>query len=133
MIIEPLYVTDTNALYWYLSADKRLSGSALAIFWAAKKGETQIVISAMVIAELYWVNRKWKGIADFKLTYSRLKESAEFLVVPLEADDVLDFDRDLAIPEMHDRIIVGLARRLNVPLITSDEIISNSGIVRALW
>jgi hypothetical protein len=62
-----------------------------------------------------------------------LKESAEFLVVPLEANDVLDFDRDEMIPEMHDRIIVGLARRLNVPLITSDGIISASGMVRIVW
>jgi PIN domain nuclease of toxin-antitoxin system len=62
MIVEPLYVTDTNALYWYLSGDKKLSRAAFGVFQAARQGETQIVVSAMVIAELYWVNRKWQGI-----------------------------------------------------------------------
>lgn len=101
MIIEPLYVTDTNALYWYLSGNRKLRAAGLAVFQPAKRGETQIVVSAISIAELYWVNQKWQGIADFELTYVQLKQSAEFLVVPLEADNVLDFDRDIAIPEMH--------------------------------
>ena len=133
MIIEPLYVTDINALYWYLSGNRKLSAAGLVVFQAAKRGETQIVVSAISIAELYLVNHKWQGIVSFELTYVQLNQSAEFLVVPLEADDVLDFDRDIAIPEMHDRIIVGLARRLNVPLITSDGIITASGIVRVVW
>jgi hypothetical protein len=46
---------------------------------------------------------------------------------------VLDFDRDQAIPEMHDRIIVGLARTLRAPLITSDVVIRQSGIVQVEW
>jgi PIN domain nuclease of toxin-antitoxin system len=133
MIIEPLYVTDTHALHWFLTGNSKLSRSALAIFKAANRAETQIAISAISVAELYWVNKKWKDLPDFTATYQILKNSSEFLLVPLEADDVLDFDRDATIPEMHDRIIVGLARRLNAPLLTSDSAITESGIVRIVW
>ena len=42
--IEPLYVTDTNALYWYLTEDKKLSIAALKVFEAAEHGETQITL-----------------------------------------------------------------------------------------
>lgn len=133
MIIEPFYITDTNALYWYLTVDKRLSRDVSDVYSAAEDGQTQIVISAMSIAELYWVNRKWKGMLDFSQVYRDIKNRPEFMIVPLEADDVLDFDRDSSIPEMHDRIIVGLARRLNAPLLSSDSEITESGIVRVVW
>ena len=133
MIIEPLYITDTHALYWFLTGNNKLSRTALAIFKAANRAETQIAVSAITIAEMYWVNRKWKELPDFNTTYHTLKSSSEFLIVPLEADDVLDFERDSLIPEMHDRIIVGLARRLNAPLLTSDSAVTKSGLVRIVW
>lgn len=131
--IKPLYVVDTNALYWYLSSDNRLSSAASATFEFASQGETQIVISAIVVAELYYVNKKWGGLENFHETYSELRKRPEFLFVPLKPDEVLDFDVDAAIPEMHDRIIVGLARRLNAPLLTSDQVITDSGLVSIVW
>ena len=48
-------------------------------------------------------------------------------------DDVLDFDKDSAVREMHDRMIVGAARRLNVPLLTKDQNITASGLVKIVW
>ena len=48
-------------------------------------------------------------------------------------DDVLEFDTNQAVPEMHDRIITGLARRLNVPLLTPDPLIMASGLAQVLW
>lgn len=44
-------------------------------------------------------------------------------------DNILDFDHDAAVLEMHDRIIAGLARRSNAPLITSDSQITASALV----
>ena len=54
-------------------------------------------------------------------------------LVAFEADDVLDFDRDSAVKEMHDRMIVGVARRLNAPLLTKDANITASGLVSIVW
>jgi hypothetical protein len=84
-----------------------LSSAASAVFEFARQGETQIVISAIVVAELYYVNKKWEAIKDFHKTYVELRKRPEFLFVPLKPDEVLDFDVDIPIPEMHDRIIVG--------------------------
>jgi len=62
-----------------------------------------------------------------------LKAQAHFTFMAFEAEDVLDLAQDVAIPEMHDRIIAGLARRLNVPLITSDPLITAAGVVQVVW
>lgn len=57
--IEPAYVLDTNALIWSLKNDKKLSPSAAAIFQAAERGETVLIVSAIVIAELFYADKKW--------------------------------------------------------------------------
>ena len=51
----------------------------------------------------------------------------------LLADQVLDFAKDAAVPEMHDRMIVGLARRLEAPVITSDALIAATNLVEIAW
>jgi len=51
-------------------------------------------------------------------------------VVP---EDIAEFAEDEDALEMHDRIIVGLARRLEAPLLTQDSEIADAGIVRTEW
>ena len=50
-----------------------------------------------------------------------------------EAEHVLSFTEDQDIPEMHDRIIAGLARRLAAPLIASDPKIVEAGLITVVW
>jgi PIN domain nuclease of toxin-antitoxin system len=131
--IEPVYVVDTHALIWYLTLNKRLSPFADQVFEAAERNETQIVISVIVLAELFYANKKWKLSLDFATVLSDLKNKSAYRIVPLQPHDILDFDQDAAVPEMHDRIIAGLARRLSAPLLTSDAAIVAAGIVRVVW
>jgi predicted nucleic acid-binding protein len=53
MTVEALYVVDTNALIWHLMDDKKLGKQAREVFAAAERGETRLVVSAIVMAELY--------------------------------------------------------------------------------
>lgn len=59
---EPLYVVDTHALIWYLLNDKKLSTRAKALFEAAEQHQTMLIISAIVMAELYYANAKTSGL-----------------------------------------------------------------------
>jgi hypothetical protein len=47
-----LYVVDTNALIWYLKRDKKLGTEATVVFAAAERGETRLIVSAIVVAEI---------------------------------------------------------------------------------
>ena len=133
LTIEDVYVTDTHALLWYLTGDKKLGKQAKAIFLAAEQGQTTISASVIVLTELFQANKKWGWFPDFPTLYNLIRNKPSYSFVPLEADDVLDFDRDAAVPEMHDRIIAGLARRLGAPLLTADSLIAKAGIVRIVW
>jgi hypothetical protein len=91
------------------------------------------VISAIVVAELFYLDRKNAISDDFATIYDTLRSKPYFQLIAFDPDDVLDFARDATVPEMHDRIIAGLARRLNAPLITVDPIITTSGLVEVVW
>jgi hypothetical protein len=86
-----------------------------------------------VIAELYYANQKSNWFADFEQLFQDLKSKPYFRFVPFTADSVLDFSGNKSVPEMHDRIIAGLARRLNAPLITIDPQITAAGLVEIVW
>ena len=133
MTIKPGYVADANALYWYLIHDKKLSAKAREIFHAAERGETQIIISVIALAELYYIQQKKPMPQDFATIYEDLKSKPYFEFVAFHPGDVLDFAKDSPVPEMHDRIIAGLARRLDAPLITIDPMIAASGLVEIVW
>ena len=47
----------------------------------------------------------------------------------MDPADVLDLDLDSAVPEMHDRLIVGSARRIGAKLLTVDKQIISSRLV----
>jgi hypothetical protein len=54
-------------------------------------------------------------------------------IVPVSADVVMAAAEVNDVPELHDRIIVGTARWLGVPILTSDGIISESRHVETVW
>ena len=74
----------------------------------------------------------WPAL-DFAEEYARLEQSGQFVMASFAPSDGLSFDQDSAVPEMHDRIIVGLARRLDAACISRDPLILESGLVPGVW
>jgi PIN domain nuclease of toxin-antitoxin system len=133
MVIEPVYVVDTHALIWYLTNATKLGKQASGVFAAAESGETRLVVSAIVVAEMYYANKKNQWFIDFNTTYQQLRSKPYFRFVHFKADHVLDFDNDAPVAEMHDRIIAGLARRIGAPLLSSDLQIAGANLVKVVW
>lgn len=114
------YVTDTHALFWYLTASPRLGHKAKASFEEGERGEAWIFIPAIVLAEIYFLNQKIGQPLDFADMFSKLRACGQFFFVAFNAEDILSFDYDASVSEMHDRIIVGVARRWGAVCITTD-------------
>lgn len=132
-VVEPLHVVDTHALIWYLTNAKKLGRAASQIFEAAEQGRTLLIVSAIVIAEMYYANQKFSLFANFTDMYLSLKMAPYIRLAAVEPDHILDFRLDGAIPEMHDRIIAGLARRLKAPLITTDSQLHRFATTPLIW
>ena len=115
------------------TASPRLSATAKAAFDEGVKNLAFIYIPSIVLAELYFLNVKHNYPIDFTAEFQKLNASGQFILTSLEPQDVLDFDKDSIVSEMHDRIIVGVARRLSAACITKDDSITRSGLVNIVW
>jgi hypothetical protein len=78
------------------------------------------------------MNEKLGGPLDSKQTLERLNESPQFVLLPLLPEETADLAIDRAVGEMHDPLIAGAVRRLQIPLLTRDPQITASGIVVTL-
>ncbi len=127
------YVADTHALLWCLTGAPQLGANASRAFDEGEQGQAVVFIPAIVIAELYFVTKKFALTLDFAAELITLQQSVQFEFVPFEAKDALDFDMDARVSEMHDCIIIGVARGRNAVLLTRDLNIIEAKIVPTLW
>lgn len=127
------YVTDTHALFWYLTHDKRLGRKANEAFQKAAKGEAIIWIPTIVMAELFWILEKQDRTNVFFELFEKLETAQQFEFIDFTITDVLLFEQLASIPEMHDRIIAGVAKKLDVPCLTKDEEILQGNLVKTIW
>jgi hypothetical protein len=92
-------------------------------------GQAFIDVPAIVIAELFYLNEKKGKRLDFAAKYAALAKSKQFVLLSFYPNHALNFDACSTIPEMHDRIIVGAARRMNAKRLTRDKEITKSRLV----
>jgi len=127
------YTTDTHSLYRYLTGQRnRLSKAALRAFDEGKLAQAIIYVPAIVLCEMWMVNRAERRLADYASLLREITSAAQFVIVPLEYEHAAMFDEFAAIPNDHDRIIAITARRMDAPLITSDAEIIASGLVQVI-
>jgi PIN domain nuclease of toxin-antitoxin system len=127
------FVLDTHALFFYLADSKKLKPGARDVFDRFNKGKVTLFIPWIVIAELFWLARKRASGMDFNTEFQRLQDHPRVMFVGLDAEQVSNFPNLDKVTEMHDRIIVGVAYKLGVPLITRDRNIEDSGYIMTIW
>ena len=132
----PAVVADTHAILWFLTGSKKLSARARDALREASSSGDAVFISGMTLVEAIYLVEK-----------ERLEEDAvDRLETALADSDVaieeVPVDRDIAramrriprdtVPDMPDRLIAATAVCLNLPLVTRDSRIRDSGI-ETIW
>ena len=130
---DDVFVLDTVALVRHLTGHRRLGNQAREVFATAEKGLALLIVSPIVIAELYYSDKKYNLFPDFREVYDELRSQPQFRFVKMSADEVLDFYLMETVPEMHDRIVACLAYNLGVPIVTNDPKIRDAEPVKTLW
>lgn len=126
------YVVDTQALIKFLHGKKVINDRINSILQSADEGKCIIVIPSAVIFEIGYLHERKKipisldniqNIIDSSVNYIEEKLSAGIIKSAFEIKDI---------PELHDRLIAGTAKYLNLPLITNDPVILESKFVKCL-
>lgn len=133
-----MILLDTHVLLWWVNGDSQLSSQAkAAIEREQASDEGQILVSAISAWEIAMLVEKGRltltmSVDDWLDTVSEI-DGVRFVSV-----DVAVSIQSTRLPgEFHkdpaDRMIVSLARHLNVPLVTADEKIRAYKHVRSVW
>jgi PIN domain nuclease of toxin-antitoxin system len=131
-----MIVLDTAAWIWWASDPSRLTPKSRRAI-AAEEGRFGLLVSAISVWEVAVKVAIGKLVLDRDVrTWVALASTyAGIVVQPVEAQDALEstllpgnFHKDPA-----DRIIIAVARRLDVPLVTSDAAIRAYKHVKTIW
>jgi len=129
------FVLDTCAVLPAVFKVRNLTRLGRAIIDMAQDYQAELVVPTMALLE---------AENDIRHRQKQIKRSfADFLQVLMEADyvriepmsieQVMLLPDLLSLPELHDRIIVAHALTNDAPLITSDLVIRDSGLVECVW
>lgn len=127
------YVADTHALVWFLEDNRRLSKPAKAVLLDSS---SEIVIPTIVLAETKFLFSKQRINIDLPSLYRRMVAARNCSVYPLDESVIDHMPISL---EIHDAIIVGTGLVIEkifneeVVVITRDETIGESGLIKTLW
>lgn len=129
-------VADTHAFIWYVDGDARLSETAQASLDDATAADKPIYVSAITLLEVHYLVEHHKVPPD---TFDRLIEAIEaaqsaFELYPVDGPTILAAVRaPWPLGDPSDRVIAGTARTLDLPLVTKDRRIRDSGYVNVIW
>ena len=127
------FVPDTHALFFYLTDPGKLGKNARKVFDQFDDGQAILLIPWIVVAELFWIARKFATNMNFSGELRRLWDHPSIEFIGLDYEQVLNFPKLDKVKEMHDRIIVGITYKFDLPLVTRDGNIVESGYVETIW
>lgn len=115
----------------------RLSKKANEIFEKAEQGENLIIVPTIVptivLIESLDVIEKKRINYDFEVVLSAIEDNENFVTWNLGIEVVIEVVKIKGIPELHDRIIVAIAKLWNAGLITKDGEITDAKEVITKW
>ena len=131
----PSAVADTHALLFYASASPALGRRAAAHFDACERQQAFTYVPMAVIWETCLLARASRinlrrPIREF---FGDLFSSPAYHAVDLTAEQVYLADELRFTRDPFDALIVASARSLDLPLLTRDADIRESGTVRVIW
>jgi len=130
------YVTDTHALVFFASGKAaRMSRKCAQIFRRAEQQRDRVHVPVVCFFELAMLLERGrvKSSLSFADWHDRVAQFPALPIEPLVWDDIREARGLAVLVDPFDRLIAGTAIRLDAPLITGDERIRASGLVRTIW
>jgi PIN domain nuclease of toxin-antitoxin system len=130
------FVTDTHPLVYHLLGRRnRIGRRALGVFDAVKRGRETIIVPFTVLEEIMLLSEigRIRLSLPFRDFVVSVRQAENFDLGTNDTDLLLEAATFTTVRDPYDRLIIAQARIAGVPLITGDEQIQESGLVRTVW
>jgi predicted nucleic acid-binding protein len=126
------FVTDTMGLVLRVE-QRKLGPTAKSIFDSVESGGAIAYVPALVFAEILYLSEKQRIDISLQTVAEHLKQYPHYKEYPMSLAVIQSAAQITDIRELHDRLIAGTARLLDLDLITNDPTIQASSFVRTVW
>jgi len=130
------FVTDTHPFVYHITGKRnRLGRRALNIFDAVKRGRDNLIVPFTALEEILLLSEvgKIRLPLPFRDLLISLGQADNFDLGVNDSALLLEAATFTTIRDPYDRLIIAQARVAGLPLITGDEKIQDSGLVRTVW
>lgn len=126
------YLADTVAIIRHFAMAGKIGKAAKLILRDADHGKNTILISIISVVEILYLSERNKISLEFEEMKHWLLHLDNYKILDLDLD-IVETAKTVQGLELHDRLIVSTALSLNIPILTSDQIIKDSGQVGVIW
>lgn len=126
------FLADTVAIIRHFANVGKIGKAARSILLDADNGKNKILISIISMVEILYLSERNRIPLNLEEMRSKLLHLDNYEIVDLDLE-IVETARKVKGLELHDRLIVSTALSLNVPILTSDKIISASGKIDVIW
>jgi PIN domain nuclease of toxin-antitoxin system len=128
-------VCDTHALLFHATGDRRLGRRAAAILAACEAQRTIVYVPSVVLWEIALL--AWRGRVNLRRPLEAFADdlfsNPAYQPLDLTVEQIALADARRPNDDPFDALIVAAARVLDLPLVTRDQAIVESKIVRTVW
>ncbi len=126
------FVTDTQAIIKFINGQKVISSKITTIFQDTDRGNNIIIIPSIVLFEIGYLHEKSRIPVSIQDMENIINTSVNYIEEKLSLNIIKSAFEIKDIPELHDRLISGTARYLDIPLLTNDPVILQSKFVKTV-
>lgn len=126
------FLADTVAIIRHFANVGKIGKAAKSILLDADNGKNKILISIISMVEILYLSERNRIPLNLEEMRSKLLHLDNYEIVDLDLE-IVETARNVKGLELHDRLIVSTALSLNVPILTSDQIIRDSGRIDVIW
>ncbi len=126
------YLADTVAIIRHFASVGKIGNAAKSILQDADKGKNKVLISIISMVEILYLSERNRIPLNLEEARHKFLRLDNYEIVDLDLA-IVETARTVRGLELHDRLIVSTALSLNVPILTSDQIIRDSGQIDVIW
>ncbi len=131
-IFEMNYLLDTVAITRHFSGQGKLGSKAWRIIQQAEAGKHKLFVSVVSMFEVLYLSEAGRIRVSLADIADGLKLNSCYSIVDVSLDIVI-LSEKISFYEIHDRLILGTAKFLNAPVISSDEKFDGITGIKRIW
>ena len=127
------YVLDTHACVFVMAAPRKLGRKARAALKRVEEGREEAWIPAAVVAEIIVLRELGRIGIGLPEVRSLVDDTPAIRFSHIDLGQLDQFSAITAIRDPFDRLIIACARAVGARLLTSDAMLTESGLVEVVW